>query len=104
MVYINGLRSFGHASELRAARSKSTHRESTGRWMEALARAEHAHWLCREAAELARKGKKMEAEELARMGINELKERSVFTPFFFSPLIGYLITDECMTASHRCQI
>ncbi|OLE53260.1 MAG: hypothetical protein AUG51_14055 [Acidobacteria bacterium 13_1_20CM_3_53_8] len=81
MAYINGLRSFGHRSELAAARSKSQKRESTGKWMNALARAEHAHWLCREAAELARKGKQKEAEESARRGINELKERSVSPRF-----------------------
>ena len=74
MAYINGLRSFGNISELR---SKFKKRKSTGKWMNALARAEHAHWLCREAAELARKGKFEEAEETARRGIDELKERLV---------------------------
>src|SRR5436853_120071 len=53
MGYINGLRSFGHRSELAAKRSrtKKRERESTGKWMDALARAERAHWLCRKAAE-----------------------------------------------------
>ena len=55
-----------------------------------MARAERAHLLCREAAELARKGKIDEADESATRGIIELKERSVFTF-----LIMYLITDKC---------
>jgi len=79
MAYINGLRSFGHKSELPALRSKSKKRKSTGKWMDALARAEHAHWLCRKAAELGRENKYKEAEESAIRGINELKERSVST-------------------------
>jgi hypothetical protein len=53
--------------------------ESTGKWMDALARAERAHWLCRKAAELAREGKIKEAEECATRGIDELKERSVLS-------------------------
>jgi len=77
MGYINGLRSFGHKSELAAKRLKSKTRESTGKWLDALARAERALWLCRKAAELAREGKLEEAEESATRGINELKERSV---------------------------
>ena len=84
MAYINGLRSFGHRSELAAKRSRTKKRESTGKWMDALARAERAHWLCRKAAELAREGKFKEAEECATRGIDELKERSVSTQF--SPL------------------
>ena len=80
MGYINGLRSFGHRSELAAKRSKK--RESTGKWRDALARAERAHWLCRKAAELAREGKVEEADECATRGIDELKERSVSTRFF----------------------
>jgi phage terminase Nu1 subunit (DNA packaging protein) len=74
MGYINGLRSFGHKSELAAKRSRPKR-------MEALARAEHAHWLCRKAAELAREGKGEEAEEYAIRGIDELKERLVSTQF-----------------------
>jgi hypothetical protein len=81
MGYINGLRSFGHRSELTAKRSRTKKRESTGKWMDALTRAEHAHWLCRKAAELAREGKFKEAEECAIRGIDELKERSVSTQF-----------------------
>jgi hypothetical protein len=76
MGYINGLRSFGHKSELAAKRSRTT-----DKWMDALARAERAHWLCRKAAELAREGKIEEAEEYATRGIGELKERSVSTQF-----------------------
>jgi hypothetical protein len=49
--------------------------------MDALARAEHAHWLCRKAAELAHEGKFEEADECATRGIDELKERSVSTRF-----------------------
>jgi hypothetical protein len=81
MAYINGLRSFGHRSQLRAARSKSKKRESTDKWIDALARAEHAHWLCRTAAELARDERFKEAEEIALRGIDELKERLVSTQF-----------------------
>jgi len=77
MGYINGLRSFGHRSELAAKRSQTKKWE----WMDALARAEHAHWLCRKAAELAREGKGEEAEEYAIRGIDELKERLVSTQF-----------------------
>ena len=79
MGYINGLRSFGYKSELAASRSKSKKRESTSKWMDALARAERAHWLCREAAKLGQEKKYEEAEESAIRGIHELKERSVFT-------------------------
>jgi hypothetical protein len=79
MAYINALRSFGHRSELAAKRSPSKKRESTGKWRDALARAERAHWLCRKAAELASEGKVEEAEEIATRGIDELKERSVST-------------------------
>jgi hypothetical protein len=81
MGYINGLRSFGHRSELAAKRSRTKKRESTDKWMDALARAEHAHWLCRKAAELAHEGKIEEADECATRGIDELKERSVSTRF-----------------------
>ena len=81
MAYINGLRSFGHRSEMAAAQTKSKKRESTDKWKDALARAEHAHWLCRKAAELAREERFKEAEETAIRGINELKERSVSTQF-----------------------
>jgi hypothetical protein len=83
MGYINGLRSLGHRSELTAKRSRTKKRESTDKWMGALARAEHAHWLCRKAAELAHEGKIEEADECATRGIDELKERSVF-------LLGFL--------------
>jgi hypothetical protein len=79
MAYINGMRSFGHKSELAAARSKSKVRKSAEQWIDALARAEHAHWLCRKATELASEGKLQEAEKSAIKGINELKERLVPT-------------------------
>jgi hypothetical protein len=49
--------------------------------MDALARAERAHWLCRKATELGSEGKVEEAEEYAIRGIDELKERSVSTQF-----------------------
>jgi hypothetical protein len=42
-----------------------------------LAKAEHAHLLCREAAALASRGMAKEAKEVAAGGINELKERLV---------------------------
>jgi hypothetical protein len=60
-----------------AKRSISKRRESTEKWMDALAKAERAHFLCREAAELARRGLIIESEESAQRGINELKERLV---------------------------
>ena len=78
MAYINALHSFGHRSE---SRSKYKKRESTEKWKDALTKAEHAHFLCREAAELASEKKFAEAEESAKRGINELKERSVSTQF-----------------------
>ena len=81
MGYINGLRSFGHKSELAAKRSRTKKRESIDKWIDALARAERAHWLCRKAAELGSEGKVKEAEEYAIRGIDELKERSVSTQF-----------------------
>ena len=56
MGYINGLRSFGHKSELAAKRSRTKKRKSTGK-MDALARAERAHSLCRKAAETGPRGK-----------------------------------------------
>ena len=77
MGYINGLRSFGHKSELAAKRSLTKKRE----WIDALARAERAHSLCRKAAELACEGKREEAEACAIRGIDELKERLVSTQF-----------------------
>ena len=77
MAYINGLHSFGHRSKLAAKRPRSKKRESTKKWMDALAKAECAHFLCREAAELAKRRMFEEAEETATRGINELKERLV---------------------------
>ena len=70
MGYINGLRSFGHKSELAAKRSRTKKRASTDKWMDALAKAERAHLLCRKAAELAREGKGEEAEACAIRGID----------------------------------
>ena len=43
MAYINGLRAFGHKSNLAADRSKLKKRASTEKWIDALARAEQAH-------------------------------------------------------------
>ena len=81
MAYFNTLRSFGNKSQLAAEQSGSKKRESTDKWVDALAKAERAHLLCREAAELAREGKIEEAEENAVRGINELKERLVSIQF-----------------------
>jgi hypothetical protein len=53
----------------------SKKRASTGNWVDALAKAEHAHLLLREAAVLAESGKIQEAEENAKRGVNELRER-----------------------------
>jgi hypothetical protein len=80
MAYINGLRSFGHKSELAAAQSKSKKRKSTEKGMDALAKAEYAHMLCREAAELAKGGKFEEAEETAARGIIVLKDSVLQVP------------------------
>jgi hypothetical protein len=80
MAYINGLRSFGHRSELVAEQSRPKKRKSTEKWMDALARAEHAHSLCREAAELAQRGMLEKAEETAARGIVELKESVLQAP------------------------
>ena len=78
MAYINGLRSFGHRFVLRAKQSTSKKRKSTHQWIDALAKAERAHFLCRKAAELARNQEFEKAEESATRGINELKERIGF--------------------------
>ena len=80
MAYINGLRSFGHKSNLAADRSKSKKRASTEKWMDALARAEQAHLLVRKAAVLANKGDVQEAEEHAARGVSELMESVVQMP------------------------
>ena len=80
MAYINGLRSFVHKSELAATQSKSKKRKSTEKWMDALAKAEYAHMLCREAAELASGGKFGEAEETAARGITVLKDSVLQVP------------------------
>jgi hypothetical protein len=81
MAYINGLRSFGHKSNLAANRSKSKKRASTEEWMNALARAEQAHLLVRKAAVLASKGDVQEAEKLAARGVGELMESVVVMPW-----------------------
>jgi hypothetical protein len=91
MAYINGLRSFGHKSRLAAMRQKSKKRESTEKWEGALDKAERALLLCREAARLGTEKRFEEAEESARRGINELKERLVFYSLF---LTRHLIADE----------
>jgi hypothetical protein len=80
MAYINGLRSFGHNSELVAAWSKSKRRKYTEKWVDALAKAEYAHMLCREAAELARGGMFEEAEDTAARGITTLQESILGMP------------------------
>ena len=69
MAYINGLRSFGHRSKLTAKRLKQKKRKSTEKWMDALAKAEYAHFLYREAAVLAKKEIYKEAEESAARGV-----------------------------------
>ena len=80
MAYINGLRSFSHRSELAAAQSKSKKRKSTKKWIDALAKAEYAHLLCREAAELACQGMFEKAEETAAKGITSLQESVLEVP------------------------
>jgi hypothetical protein len=80
MAYINGLRSFGHRSELKAAQTKTKKRKSTDKWMEALAKAEHAHLLCREAAILASQGMFEMAEKNAASGLDELETSVALVP------------------------
>jgi hypothetical protein len=80
MAYINGLRSFGHKSDLAAAQSRSQKRKSTEKWMDALAKAEYAHMLCREAAELACEEMFEKAEETAERGITMLQESVLGVP------------------------
>jgi hypothetical protein len=82
MAYINGLRSFGHRSEQAATCVRAKKRESTEKWIDALARAERAHFLCREAARLANEKSYDEADERAAKGIDELKKRFVSTRFY----------------------
>ena len=77
MGFINGLRSFGYQSSQAAMRSKSKKRESTEQWEDALAKAEDAHTLLRDAAVLSSKGKFDEAEEMGTEGIDMLKKRLV---------------------------
>ena len=81
MAYINGLRSFGHKSELKAQRSKHKKRQSTEKWVDALAKVDHAHPPRREAAELAKKEMYKEAEECAARGVKELSEKLVVDVF-----------------------
>ena len=82
MAYINGLRSFGHRSEQAATCVRAKKSEFAGKWIDALARAERAHFLCREAARLASEKSYDEADESAARGIDELKERLVSTKFY----------------------
>ena len=99
MAYINGLHCFGHKCELTAAQSKSKKRKSTDKWMDALAKAEHAHMLCREAAILAQRGMFTEAEENATRGINELKESVLQVPRMMQGRISETWNEEvAMTA------
>lgn len=79
MACINGLRSFGHKSNLAAA-PKSKKLSSTEKWMDVLARAEHVHFLLRNAVVLAKNGKLQQAEESAARGISELKESVLQVP------------------------
>lgn len=74
MAYINGIRAFGDRS-MKLSQAKK--RLSTEKWMDALALAEKAHWLLREAAIAAKDGKLEEAEKMADDGLTELKSRSV---------------------------
>jgi hypothetical protein len=80
MAYTNALRAFGDRSLKKASQSKHK-RQSTDGWIDALAKAECARYICREGATLARGLKYTEAEEYAAKGIRELKERLVVTAF-----------------------
>src|SRR5205814_9288802 len=83
-IYINGLRSFGHRSNLAASQSRSKKRASTEKRVGALAKAEYAHALVRRAAVLASdgasKGQIEEAEEYAARGVDELMESVELLP------------------------
>ena len=74
MAYINGIRSLGHQS---SKRSETRKRESTEMWTNALANAEQAHKLLREAANSAKEKQFREAEDMASAGVNQLKLRFV---------------------------
>jgi hypothetical protein len=78
MAYINGLRSFGDKSRKLAKVSKTC--PSTEMWLDALAKAESAHHLCREAAKQASMGKFDDAEKTAVSGIASLKESILGLP------------------------
>lgn len=84
MAYINGLRSFLNRSNLAASRSVSKKRASTEKWLDALAKAEHAHTLVRKAAVLASEGASEgeieEAEEYAARGVDKLMESVELLP------------------------
>lgn len=74
MAYVNGIRSLEHRSRVRSGLSTE---KSTEKWTAAIASAEKAHWLLREAAQTARDGKFDEAERMASDGVDQLKLRSV---------------------------
>ncbi|KAN0070542.1 hypothetical protein V8E54_011411 [Elaphomyces granulatus] len=68
MAYVNGIRSLGHQSRVRSGLGGSSEK-----WTAAIASAEKAHWLLREAAQTARDGKFDEAERMASDGVDQLK-------------------------------
>jgi hypothetical protein len=78
MAYTNALRAFGNRSQKKTSQSKHK-QQSTEGWIDALAKVEHARFLCRKGAALARGLKYPEAEESAAMGVRELSERLVTT-------------------------
>ncbi|OXV06001.1 hypothetical protein Egran_06231 [Elaphomyces granulatus] len=66
MAYVNGIRSLGYRSRVRSGLSSE-------KWTAAIASAEKAHCLLREAAQTARDGKFDEAERMASDGVDPLK-------------------------------
>src|SRR5438034_11729712 len=78
MAYINGIRSLGHQSSMR---SKTRKRDSTEKWVDALAHAEEAHKLLREAHKLVTEQRFTEAEDMASAGVDKIRLRSVIRIF-----------------------
>ncbi|KAL4779198.1 hypothetical protein BJX76DRAFT_98620 [Aspergillus varians] len=72
MAYINGIRSLAHLS---ARRSKVKKRKSTDQWTNALASAENALWLLRQADNYAEEREWRKAETTANDGVEVLKKR-----------------------------
>ncbi|KAL2864582.1 uncharacterized protein BJX67DRAFT_360907 [Aspergillus lucknowensis] len=73
MAYINGIRAFEHVSS-RKSDLEGMPRKSTENWGDALAHAERAHWFLREGHNCLASQEWSKAEELARQGVELLKQ------------------------------